>query len=152
MASDGPSARLSSCDHAGPAGKHWRRTGSVPITCSDMGVKIKANDDRILAIATAVLLLSRDDLSQRGATPGLITRALAVYRTDYAGYKALHPKRDRAAVSDLSSLPQQGRREVYEKLLAAVDVILARIERNSTQFSSLLELDNFFAFNLKQFD
>ena len=123
----------------------------MPITCADMGVKIKANDDRILAIATAVLLLSRDDLSQRGATPGLITRALAVYRTDYAGYKALHPQRDRAAVSDLSALPQQGRREVYEKLLAAVDVILARIERNSTQFSSLLEMDNFFAFNLKQF-
>jgi hypothetical protein len=117
-----------------------------------MGVKIKANDDRILATATAVLLLCRDDLSQRGATPGLITRALAVYRTDYAGYKARHPRRDRAAVSDLSALPQQGRREVYEKLLAAVDVILARIERNGTQFSSLLELDNFFAFNLKLFN
>ena len=117
-----------------------------------MGVKIKANDDRILAIATAVLLLSRDDLSQRGATPGLITRALTVYRADYAGYKALHPRRDREAVSDLSALPQKGRRQVYEKLLAAVDVILARIERNGTQFSSLLELDNFLSFNLKQFD
>ena len=119
---------------------------------SDMGVKIKANDDRILATATAVLLLCRDDLSQRGATPGLITRALAAYRNDYASYKLAHPQRDRAAVSDLSALPQPGRRASYEKLLAAVDVILARIERNSTQFSSLLELDNFFAFNLKSFD
>jgi hypothetical protein len=28
----------------------------------------------------------------------------------------------------------------------------ARIERNGTRFSSLLELDNFWAFNLKAFD
>ena len=122
------------------------------MTSADMGVKIKANDDRILATATAVLLLCRDDLSQRGQTPGLITRALAAYRTDYVSYKMSHPQRDRPAVTDLSALPQPGRRVVYEKLLAAVDVILAKIERNGTQFSSLLELDNFFAFNLKSFD
>ena len=122
------------------------------MTSANMGVKIKANDDRILATATAVLLLSRDDLSQRGLTSGMITRALAVYRTDYASYKVAHPQRDRAAVSDLTPLPQPGRRVVYEKLLAAVDGILAKIERNRTQFSSLVELDNFFAFNLKQFD
>lgn len=122
------------------------------MTSDNMGVKIKANDDRILATATAVLLLSREDLSQRGQTAGMITRALTVYRTDYSTYKLAHPQRDRAAVIDLSTLPQPGRRVVYEKLLAAVDVILAKIERNGTQFSSLLELDNFFAFNLKSFD
>lgn len=122
------------------------------MTSADMGVKIKANDDRILATATAVLLLSRDDLNQRGLTAGMITRALAAYRTDSASYKLDHPQRDRAAVSDLSALPMPGRRVVYEKLLAAVDTILAKIERNGTQFSSLVELDNYFAFNLKQFD
>jgi hypothetical protein len=122
------------------------------MTSADMGVKIKANDDRILATATAVLLISRDDLNQRGLTAGMITRALAAYRTDSAGYKLDHPQRDREAVSDLSALPMPGRRVVYEKLLAAVDTILAKIERNGTQFSSLVELDNYFAFNLKQFD
>ncbi len=116
-----------------------------------MGVKIKANDDRIKAVALAVVLVSRDRLA-RGQASGMITAALAEFRNDYEGYKAAHPKRDFAAAKELGALADPSRREVYQKLLATVETVLARIERNSTQFSSLLELDNFWAFNLKAFD
>ena len=116
-----------------------------------MGVKIKANDDRIKAVAIAVLLISRDRL-RREATSGLITGALAKFRGDYKGYKAAHPKRDLAAAKDVSMLTDARRREAYAKLVAAVEALLARIEKNSTQFSSVLEMDNFFAFNLRAFD
>jgi hypothetical protein len=113
-----------------------------------MGVKIKWNDDRIKAAAIAVLLLSRDRLA-RAESGGLITAALAAYRNDYAGYKTAHPKRDLAAAKDLSVFKDARRRADYEKLITAVEGLLARIERNRTQFSSLVELDNFLAFNLQ---
>ncbi|MBW8782625.1 MAG: hypothetical protein JF599_12185 [Verrucomicrobia bacterium] len=113
-----------------------------------MGVKIKSNDDRIKAAAIAVLLLSRDQLA-RGRSGGLIAAALDAYRNDYAGYKTAHPKRDLAAAKDLSVFKNARQRADYERLIAAVEGLLARIERNRTQFSSLVELDNFLAFNLK---
>ena len=116
-----------------------------------MGVKIKANDDRIKAAAVAVLLLSRDRMA-RAQSGGLITAALTEFRDDYAGYKNDHPQRTMAEAKDGSMLTNAARRADYLKLVAAVETILARIERNKTEFSSLLELDNFLAFNLKAFD
>ncbi len=116
-----------------------------------MGVKIKANDDRIKAVATAVLLLTRDRMA-RAQAGGLITAALDAFRNDYDGYKADHPKRSLAVAKETSTLTNAARRESYLKLVAAVEALLARIEKNKTEFSSLRELDNFFAFNLRAFD
>lgn len=116
-----------------------------------MGVKIKSNDDRIKAAAVAVLLLSRDRMA-RAQSGGLITAALAEFRNDYDGYKHDHPQRTLAAAKDSSALTNAARREDYLKLVAAVEALLARIEKNRTEFSSLLELDNYLAFNLKAFD
>jgi hypothetical protein len=116
-----------------------------------MALKIKWNDDRIKGAATAVLLITRDRLAQ-GHWGGLITAALEEYRHDYDGYKATYPKRDLAAAKDASILTDSGRRAHYERLLAAVEVLLARLERNKTQFSSLKELDNYLALNLRSFD
>lgn len=116
-----------------------------------MGVKIKANDDRIKMAAVAVLLLCRDRMA-RAQAGGLITAALAEFRDDYEGYKNDHPVRTMAEARDGSMLTNAARQADYLKLVAAVEAILARIERNKTEFSSLLELDNFLAFNLKSFD
>jgi hypothetical protein len=116
-----------------------------------MGVKIKSNDDRIKAAAIAVLLLARDRMA-RAQSGGLITAALVEFRNDHDGYKADHLKRDLVAAREGSALTNAARREDYLKLVAAVEALLARIERNKTEFSSLLELDNYLAFNLKAFD
>lgn len=116
-----------------------------------MGVKIKANDDRIKAAAIAVLLIGRDRLA-RAQPAGLITAALTEFRSDYDGYKADHPKRTLIEAKDASPLTNAARREDYLKLVAAVEGLLARIEKNHTEFNSLLELDNYLAFNLKAFD
>ncbi|AKC83160.1 hypothetical protein IMCC26134_10905 [Verrucomicrobia bacterium IMCC26134] len=116
-----------------------------------MALKIKWNDDRIKGAATAVLLITRERLAQ-GHWGGLVTAALEEYRHDHDGYKANHPKRDLAAAKDASMLTDAGRRAHYEKLVAAVEVLLARLERNKTQFSSLKELDNYLALTLKVFD
>ncbi|MEY4488628.1 MAG: hypothetical protein RIQ79_1136 [Verrucomicrobiota bacterium] len=116
-----------------------------------MALKIKWNDDRIKGVAIAVLLIVRTRLAQ-GHWGGLITAALEEYRDDYDGYKAAHPKRDLATAKDASLLTDAGRRAHYEKLVAAVEVLLARLERNKTQFNSLKELDNYLALNLRIFD
>ncbi len=116
-----------------------------------MGVKIKSNDDRVKTAAIAVLLLCRDRMA-RAQSGGLVTAALAEFRNDYDGYKADHPKRDLATARDGSMLTNAARREDYLKLVAAVEALLARIEKNRTEFNSLLELDNYLAFNLKAFD
>ena len=116
-----------------------------------MGVKIKPNDDRIKAAAIAVLLIGRGRLA-RAQPSGLITAALDEFRNDYEGYKADHPKRDFAAVKDTTVLTNAARRADYLKLVAAVEAMLARIDKNRTEFNSLLELDNYFAFNLRAFD
>ena len=116
-----------------------------------MGVKIKPNDDRIKVAAIAILLLARDRMA-RAQTGELITRALAEFRTDYDGYKADHPVRDLATARDGSMLTNAARRADYLKLVAAVEAVLAKIAKNGTEFSSLLELDNFLAFNLRAFE
>jgi hypothetical protein len=116
-----------------------------------MGVKIKSNDDRVKTAAVAVLLLVRDRMA-RAQSGGLITAAIEEFRTDYDGYKHDHPKRDMAEAKDGSALTNAARRADYLKLVAAVEALLARIEKNKTEFSSLLELDNYLAFNLKAFD
>ncbi|MCF3651616.1 hypothetical protein [Synoicihabitans lomoniglobus] len=116
-----------------------------------MALKIKSNDDRIPAAAVAVLLITRDRMA-RAQTGGLITAALVDFRDDYAGYKAHYPQRTLAAAKDGSPLTNAARRADYLKLVAAMETVLARIERNKTQFSSLRELDNYLAFSLKQWD
>lgn len=116
-----------------------------------MGVKIKSNDDRVKAAAIAVMLLSRDRLA-RAQPAGMITAALEEFREDYPGYKNDHPKRDMVEAKDASALTNAARREDYLKLVAAVESLLARIDKNKTEFSSLLELDNYLAFNLRAFD
>ncbi len=118
-------------------------------------MKIKANDDRIPITAAALLLLYRARLA-RGDFGGLVSGALADYRADPDEFKAAHPKRDLAAARDLAALVEvvkdAKRRDLYQQLLEAVDVVLARIQRNKIQFSSLAELDNYFVANLRRFD
>lgn len=118
-------------------------------------MKIKANDDRIQTTAAALLLLYRARLG-RGDFGGLVSGALEDYRADPDAFKADYPKRDLAAARDLAALVEvvrdAKRRDVYQQLLAAVDVVLARIQRNKTQFSSLTELDNYLVSSLRRFD
>ena len=116
-----------------------------------MGAKIKANDDRIQIAAVAVLLLVRERM-RRGQTGDVITTALAEFRADYAGYKMNHPRRTFADAKDASSLTDASLRARYLKLSAAMDTLLGRIARHKTEFSSLLELDNYLALHLKTFN
>ena len=116
-----------------------------------MALKIKSNDDRIPAAAVAVLLITRDRMA-RAQAGGLITAALEDFRGDYAGYKAHYPERTMAAAKDGSPLTNAARRADYLKLVAAMEVVLARIARNKTQFSSLRDLDHYLAISLKKWD
>ena len=120
-----------------------------------MGLKIKCNDDRIRASAAALLLLARAKLG-RGDYGALVSGALADYREDTDAFKAAFPRRDLAAAKDLADLVEVvkdgRRREVYQELLDAVDVVLARVERNRTEFSSLVELDNYWVASLRRFE
>ena len=120
-------------------------------TLRGMSLKIKWNDDRVKGAATAVVLITRFRLAQ-GHWGGLIQASLVEYREDYEGYKARHPTRTLAAAKDSSGLVNAQRREFYEKLVAAVETLLARVERNRTRFSSLIELDNYLASQLKSFE
>jgi hypothetical protein len=88
----------------------------------------------------------------RAQAVGLISDALDEFRNDYEGYKHDHPKRDLAEARDGTMLTNAARRADYLKLVAAVEALLAKIAKNRTEFSSLLELDNYLAFNLKAFD
>lgn len=118
-------------------------------------MKIKANDDRIRFTAAALLLLCRARLA-RGDFGGLVSGALEEYRADPDAFKAAHPKRDLTSAHDLAALVEivkdAKRRDFYQQLLGAVDVVVARIERNKIQFSSLAELDNYLIANLRRFD
>jgi len=115
-----------------------------------MSLKIKWNDDRIRGAATAVLLLSRDRLLRKETT-GLVQNALDVFRHDLDAYKSAHPIRTLAAAKDVGAFKDAYHREAYEKLLAAVESLLGRLEKNHTQFNSLTELDNYLIFNLRTF-
>lgn len=120
-----------------------------------MALKIKSNDDRVQATAVAVLLICRARLG-RGDFGGLISSALNDYRDDPDWFKQTFPKRDMVEAKDLASMVEvikdAKRREVYQQLIAAVDVVLARVARNKTQFNSLLELDNYFVSSLRKFE
>lgn len=120
-------------------------------TPTAMALKIKWNDDRIKGAVTAVLLITRHKLAQ-GHWGGLIEASLLEYREDYDAYKAAHPKRDLATARDATALTDASRREFFERLVAAMDVLLARLERNKTQFNSLTELDNYLLLHLKRFE
>lgn len=129
------------------------RVGAMHITA--MALKIKSNDDRIKATAAAVLLICRARLG-RGDFGGFISASLEDYRDDLDGFKEAFPRRDMEAAHDLAMMvdviKDAKRREAYQQLLAAVDVVLARIERNKTQFNSLTELDNYLVASLKKFE
>lgn len=116
-----------------------------------MPAKIKFNDDRIQTAAIAALLLARERLARAQAF-GLITPSLAEFREDYAGYKTSFPTRTWDEAKDGSRLTNKARRKDYFKLVNAMDTVMARIARNKTSFSSLQELDNYLASNLKAFD
>jgi hypothetical protein len=116
-----------------------------------MSLNIKWNDDRIKGAATAILLITRARLAQ-GHWGGLIQAALVEYRGDYEGYKAGYPIRSFAAAKDTTMLTNHQRREFYGKLVAALEILLAKIERNRTRFSSLIELDNYLISQLKGFE
>jgi hypothetical protein len=116
-----------------------------------MSLKIKWNDDRIKGAVIAVLLITRQRLSQ-GHWGGLITASLQEYRDDYDAYKVAHPKRDFASARDASVLVEPARKDYFVRLAAAMDVLLARMERNKTQFNSLVELDNYLVQQLKRFE
>ncbi len=113
-----------------------------------MALKIRANDDRIRATTTALLLLARDRLA-RGETEDLIAESLRDYREDPDGYKAAHPKRDAATAREPGPLKSAKHVAYYQKLAADVDALVAKFERNKRQFNSLVELDNFFVFTLR---
>lgn len=100
---------------------------------------------------TAILLITRERLIH-GPMGGSVASALDSFRNDTDAYKAKHPQRDWATASDLTPLTIPRRRDVYQKLLKASTTVLARIERNKIQFSSLVELDNYLIANLPSVD
>lgn len=107
-----------------------------------MALNIKWNDDRVRGTATALLLISRDRLMRGESSEDLIAEALAEYRADPAGYKLA--KADWPDVRDTSPLKKASHIARYQALLAAVDALLVKIERNKRQSNSLTELDNYF--------
>lgn len=113
--------------------------------------KIKWDDDRVKQTVRALLLLTRDNLS-RGHTKDLIALSLAEYRSDPASLKARHWNKAAATWSDprdLTSLKLARDVAYYRNLLAEVDAMTGRFQRNKIQFNSLIELDNYFVTYLK---
>ena len=111
-----------------------------------MGLKIKWNDDRVRATTTALLLICRDRLS-RGASEDLIEASLADYRNDPAGYK--ENKAMWADVKEVGSLTNPRHVVYYKALLSTVDGLHKKFVQGRRQFNSLIELDNFLVFTLK---
>lgn len=118
-------------------------------------MKIKANDDRVAGTAAALLLIYRARLG-RGDVGGLVAGSLEEFRADPDAFKAAYPKRDLASARDPGALAalvrDPARRDRFQRLISAVDVVIARIQRNKIQFGSLAELDNYFVANLRRFD
>lgn len=112
-----------------------------------MAAKIKSNDDRVTGTLAALLLLTRDKLVA-GGTGDLIGEALFEYRDDPDAFKAAHKKRDLATAMEPGPLTDARRLAYYKKLTADAAALLAKIQRNKIQFSSLAELDNYYAANL----
>jgi hypothetical protein len=110
-----------------------------------VGSKIKWNDDRVRATATALLLISRDRIA-RGRTGNLIASALAEYRADPDAYK--ENKKAWPDVREAGSPGDPAKVARYQALLRAVDGLLARWTGSKRQFNSLLELDNAFVEHL----
>jgi hypothetical protein len=101
--------------------------------------KIKWNDDRVRAAATALLLIARDRIA-RGRTGNLIASSLAEFRDDPEGFKA--NRKVWPEVRDPAPLGDAGKVARYQALLQAVDRLLAHWTESKRQFNSLLELDN----------
>lgn len=113
--------------------------------------KIKWNDDRIKQTLTALLLISRARLAS-GETEDLIAEALSSYRNDFDGYKAENWDKTKAAwrdTKDLSNLKKASHVAYYKDLLAQVDSLNARLQRNRIQFNSVGELDKYLVTYLK---
>ena len=105
-----------------------------------MALKIKWNDDRVRAAATAILLISRDRLA-RGKKDDLVRRSLADFRNDPETYKA--NKVHWPDARDLGPLTNPHQVAHYKNLLSAVDALLRKMTENKRQSNSLLELDNY---------
>lgn len=105
-----------------------------------MGIKIKSNDDRIKITASALLLITWEKLN-RNDTDELIASALAEYRAEG---KSRLPK-----ASELAPISNPVFAAYHKNLTTRLDTILKRFEKNSTQFNSLVELDNYLVFHLK---
>ncbi len=111
-----------------------------------MGLKIKWNDDRVREATTAILLIGRDRLFH-GLAADLVQASLADYRNNPEHYKL-----NKAALADsreLGPLRKPAHVAHYRSLLAAVDALLKKMERNKRQSNSLLELDNHLVSSLR---
>lgn len=104
-------------------------------------MKIKWNDDRVNAAATALLLIARARLAAGGANDGnLVAEALAEFRADPVGYK--ENRKFWPDARDLAPLKVAREAARYQALLAGVDRLLAQWTKTKRQFNSLRELDN----------
>jgi hypothetical protein len=112
-----------------------------------MALKIKWNDDRIPAAATAILLIGRERIL-RDEIEDLVRECLIEFRTDPDTYKinkTYWPKAD-----DLSSLTERTHLALYHKLSTGVAKLVAKAVQSKRQFNSLTELDNWFITNLQK--
>lgn len=103
-------------------------------------MKIKWNDDRIKATASALLLITWEKLN-RNDSEDLIPSTLARYRSEG---KSSVPK-----ASELSPIKDPVYASYHKNLTARLDTLLKRFEKHSTQFNSLVELDNYLVFHLQ---
>ena len=104
-----------------------------------MASKIKWNDDRVRATATAVLLICRDRIA-RGKTGKQVESALDQFRMDPDGFK--ESRKTWPDVRDVRALGDPAKVARYQALLDAVDRTLAKWTDSKRQFNSLTELDN----------
>lgn len=104
-----------------------------------MNLKIKWNDDRVNAAATALLLIGRARLAS-GATGDVVAEALAEFRADPVSYK--ENRKTWPPVRELGPLQDPPHVARYQSLLADVDRLLAKWQQAKRQFTSLRELDN----------
>ncbi len=105
-----------------------------------MALQIKWNDDRVRGATTALLLISRDQLS-RGKKNDLIRHTLADYRDDPEGYKA--NKTNWPDARELGALANPSHVAYCRNLLAAVDALLRKMAESKRHSNSLLELGKY---------
>lgn len=113
-----------------------------------MGLKIKWNDDRVRDATTALLLISRARLSDGARDSEDLTRSsLAYYRTNPDSYK--NDKVRWADADQLGPLTNPKQIVYYQKLRSTVERALLTMAARKHQFNSLIELDNFLIFTMR---